>query len=257
MSIPSRTVGRSRARFRRPISRAPRRSPTPRRGMPQQRWGGTSHRKAVRLQERHGGLSHVDLVGVREAAVEVGDPRPAGGFAAGAGRVAEPLPEGGVFVGGKGPPPVDLEEPIEEPSDGAVLHQGVDDPGKTGGQLAEEVAPDEEPVPEGPPPLVQDTSPSPAGSARRWGPRRGRRCRRGGRRCRARSSRPRRPRRPNGTAALPGRPASVPGSGASRGIRGRRPCRSRSGRRRPGGSGGESGFRRRVVMMRAPSFAAR
>ena len=117
--------------------------------------GRDDHRKAVRLQERHSGLPHVYLVGVREAAVEVGDPRPAG-TRGGGQPAAEPLPERGILVGGQVPPPVDCEEPVEKPPDGAVLHQGVDDAGVPGGQLAEAVAPDQEPVPKPPPPFVHE-----------------------------------------------------------------------------------------------------
>ena len=43
--------------------------------------GGNEDRKAVRLQESHGGLSHIHLVRIREAAVEVSDPRMTDGFA--------------------------------------------------------------------------------------------------------------------------------------------------------------------------------
>jgi hypothetical protein len=114
--------------------------------------GGDYDRQTVRLQDLHGGLSHVRLIRVRETAVEIGN-LPATAFRRLPG--AEPPAEGGILVRREGPPPVDPEQRVEEPPDNLFLHQRVDDLRVTGGHFAEEVAPDEEPIPEGPPPLVQ------------------------------------------------------------------------------------------------------
>jgi hypothetical protein len=85
----------SRARFLRPMTRAPGRSPVPSRGISAAALGGDQNAKAVGLQQRHGGLTHIDLIGVREAGR--GSRRPAASQAGrdGAGRVGKPLPEGG------------------------------------------------------------------------------------------------------------------------------------------------------------------
>ena len=59
--------------------------------------GRDDHRESVRLQDLHSGLSHVRLVCVREAAIEVDD-LPAAAFRRRPG--PEPPAEGGVFVAG-------------------------------------------------------------------------------------------------------------------------------------------------------------
>jgi hypothetical protein len=114
--------------------------------------GWDDDRQTVRLQDLHGGLSHVRLVRVREATIEIGN-LPAAACRRLPG--AEPPAEGGILVGREGSSPVDSEQRIEEPSDGLFLHQQVDDLRVAGGHFAKEVAPDEEPVPEGPTALVQ------------------------------------------------------------------------------------------------------
>ena len=99
MSSPRTVLSRD-STFRCPISFAPWRSPDAEARDPTAALGRDDDRQTVRLQDPHGGLSHVRLVRVREAAIEIGNLR-----AAAFRRLprAEPLAEGGILVGGEGP----------------------------------------------------------------------------------------------------------------------------------------------------------
>ena len=82
--------------------------------------------QTVRLQDFHGGLAHVRLVRIREAAVEIGD-FPAAGLSGGGRSGPEPSAKGGVFVAGEVPAKIDFEQGIQKPAEQSAFHQRVDD----------------------------------------------------------------------------------------------------------------------------------